>query len=286
MSNFTQDATHQPDANAESGASEHAGGGEGEGMGGDAGVQASGGEANTETLGTHDLPPEMQEVQKKLMQDYHAKTQKLAEKTRQFEGELSQHKNNSQILGQLMDQDWFKKAYEQEKNKRNGGIVAEDLSDEQFDAIRNDKRAFADYLRKFAETVAENRVGTKLNNTEAELRALKTDRVKDQLGATYKDFKPAFDAGHLDKYLSQGSSLESAYALWKVKEAGATSKNDVLGEAERLLAARKAGAVERPGSAQPRGAERVYKARSLHDALDVAFKARERGETNFRITKE
>src|SRR3990167_835923 len=123
-------------------------------------------------LDASNLPPELEETRKQLLRDYHAKTQKLSEENKKvsddrlrFERDLETFKTDSETLKRLLAQDWFNKAAEDERAKRSGKVDDMQLTDEQFEIVRNDKEAF----RRFVTSIAERMVGKvepKLNQTQ------------------------------------------------------------------------------------------------------------------------
>lgn len=277
MNTLIQDGENQSGVDAESG---NAGGGQSQDIFADNTVQPNGQEGNAVSLGDDNLPPELLEARKKLMQDYHEKTQKLAAERKESEKAMNDLKYSDTLLKQLMEEPWFKKAYEGERNQRNGQLP--EVSDEQFENIRSDKRAFMEFVQSQVEGIVNGKYGNVISNQNKELKTLKTEREIDGLAGKYSDFKKVHDNGNLDTYLNKGYSLKAAYAEYKLDHPG--SNNSVEREAERILAERRAGAVDKGGVTQVRG-QRIMKAKGLSDALDQAYQARLKGETNFKIER-
>lgn len=219
------------------------------------------------------IPPELEETRKKLLADYHSKTQKLADDKKQTEGQVKDLQYSHTVLQQLLNTEWFKKAYENEKSRK-AGVSAEDLTDEAFEAAKNDKRAFLELVKRNAEAIVESRMGG-LKETRNELKNLQKERELDRLSGLHKDFRGLYDKGSLDEFL-EGRDFESAYAMYKLRN-GQGQKSDIEKEAERILRERKAGAVERGGSFVPPGVE-VRKAKNLDDALNQLFAAADSGK--------
>ena len=286
--NLTQDAADQGQEGAESGALEgQTGGGDNSRgpIGGDKGVQPEGAEGNAENLGNENLPPELEESRKALMQDYHEKTQKLATERKQWDEERKQLKSNSEVLQRLFDEPWFKKAYDSEKAARSGATASQDLSEEQLQEFNANPRKFVEYMQKHLETVVENKLGPSLKRTASEVNGLKAEREKERLSDEHSEFSGALESGALDKYLDQGHGYESAFAMWRLKSGQRSLKSEAEKEAERILAARRAGSVERTGAPRVNGTQ-VFKAKNLDDALTKAFDARMKGVTDFRLERE
>lgn len=289
MTISTQAASDQASqtGEAESGAHEgQTGGGEDPGViASDSSAQPNGSEGSAEDLGPSDLPPELEEPRKALLRDYHEKTTKLATERKQWDDERKALKNQSEILTRLMDEPWFKKAYDAEKAVRTGAALPQDLSEDQLQEMGSNPRKLVEFMQKYLETVVENKLAPSLKKTTSEVRQLQAEKEKDRLGDEHSDFKNAFDSGALDKYLDQGHGYESAYAMWRLKHGSKSLKSEAEKEAERILAARRAGAVERTGAPRVNGSQ-VVKAKSLSEALDKAFEMRSRGVTDFRLERE
>jgi hypothetical protein len=231
------------------------GGGEGEAIAGSQeGVQDAGRESNAASeslMDKTDLPPELEDTRKSLLKDYHAKMQAFAEKERQMQAETAAFKEDSQTLRQLAQTDWFRKALEAQRAERNGnGQASLDLTDEQFETIRNDKRAFAEFVSGLAEKVAEKKFGPKLNATQEKLGRFEEAKEIEQLSAKYPGFSELKASGALDVHLKQGSDYKTAYALAMLdnpQKSQSTKQADPQVEAERLLAAKKNGSVPNSG---------------------------------------
>lgn len=283
MDNLPQGAVDQPEGQVEPDGQGQFGGDGTQGIGGDNGVQPQGKEGNAETLGPDNLPPELAEARTKLFQDYHEKTQKLATEKREIEGRLRDLSQSDTVLKRLLEENWFKDAYTREKGRRSGQV--EDLTPEAFEQIKNDPKAFNDYVRKQAEAIAESKVGPELGKTKQQLQNLTTQREFEGIAAQYKDFKALNDRGAFDADLAKGYDYETAYARYKLRNGNDGSS--IAQEAERILAARRAGSVDKPGSPVPRG-QRVIKAKAgdLGGALDRLFEAHARGETNLKLESE
>lgn len=281
MPNLTQDAVNQ-DRATEPSAIEPTGGGIPDAIDDNKGVQPQGQEGNAE-LGPRELPPEMESARKELHRDYHEKTQKLAAERRVFEEELKTHKQNTEVLQRLFDQPWFQKAYEAEKAVRNGSALPENMTDDQWHDL-SDPRKLVDYMRKYLETIVENKLAPELKRTVSEVRRLRTDKEADDMARDYPDFKEAKESGALDKYLDQGINNEQAYAMWRLKNGPKNLEHEAKREAERILAARKSGSVEKSGVPVVTG-QQIFEADTLNEAIDKAFDARRQGVTNFRFKK-
>lgn len=258
------------------------GGEQSQDIAGDNSVQPQGNDGNANQ--PENLPPELEGVKKKLFQDYHDKTQKLAVERRELEGKMKDLGTSQQVLSQLMEAGWFREAYQNEKARRSGQVS--ELTDEQFESVKNDKRAFHEYIRKQAEAIAESRMGPELGKTKQELKAIQHEREFDIVAKQYPDFKALNDRGAFDDDLQKGFDYKTAYARYKLGD-GSNDKSSIEREAERILAARKAGSVDRPGGPNPRG-QRIIKAKKgdIGGALDQLFAAHDRGETNLKLEAE
>lgn len=284
MTTQVADQTAQSSEGTESGSEELGGGGtEDSTQITDVQPDGTGNDGSGEESPDNDLPPELQEARKKLFRDYHEKTQKLAEERKALEGKLTDLQKSHQALTELMQDEGFKHWYKSEKARRTGAVIAEeDLSDEAFDKIRNDPRAFREHLNRYAQSI-EARVLEKTSRADREVRELRTELEHEKLSKRYPDFKKVLDSGVLDSFKRDGYSDETAYALYKLRNS-ATDDKKVQAEAQRVLAERRAGAVDRPGVTQVRG-ERVIKAKTFEEFFDRAMDETRAGNSNFRAEK-
>lgn len=238
--------------------------------------------------GQETLPPELEQTRKKLLQDYHVKTQKLAEDRRKLEAEVSRYKDDSGSLQQLMAQDWFKRALEQEKTRRTGKAQLPEPSDEDFQAIQNgDKKAFARAVAELAEKLVQEKVGGPLSTTAEKLKKLESDREFERVAARHKDFRDLSDQGLLDEYLQKGYDPEAAYKQYKFDQDLQELPKKVEQRAQELLQSKKAGSVATNGVSQVKGTK-ILKAKKgdWGDAFDKVWEAHMRGETDVRVEKE
>lgn len=254
-------------------------------IGGDTGTQPGGQAGSAENLGPDNLPPELEETRKALLRDYHEKTQKQAGERKQWDDERKQLKGQTEVLQRLFEEPWFKKAYDAEKKARSGESLAQDLSEEQAQELASDPRKLVQFVQKSLETILENKIGPALKQTGSAVRDLKTEREKERLVAEHPEFKGAFDSGALESYLDKGYGLEAAFAMHQLKQGRRDLKSEAEKEAERILAARRAGSVEKGGAPRVNGVQ-VLKANNLNEALDAAFAARSRGVTDFRLERK
>ncbi len=235
---------------------------------------------NAESAGA--LSPELEQTKKNLIRDYHEKTQRLAEEKRQLELERAGDREAADSFRGLAQQEWFKRAIQEEKARRSGAL--EDLTDEDFDALRTDKRAWTDKTRKLVERIVESRlgqVGQEVSNTRMSLEEIQHEREFNSIASKYKDFEVLNEQGAFDEYLKSDPSItfKEAYALYKLDHPGNSSNGsaDIEKEAVRLLDEKKSGAVERNGVAQVRG-KRIVKAKNYDDAFQKAWESVSRGE--------
>ena len=237
-------------------------------------VQPIGQEGNTgeEKLGTEtNLPPELEETRKQLLRDWHDKNQKLAEQKRGFEAEKESLGKEASMLKNLFAQEWFKKAMATEKSRREGRIADNPLSDEEFQAVKENPVAMDEYITRKARAIAESMYGSKLSEQEG---AIKEIKLRDEFKACAKefsDFKELKDKGVLDQYLADDRlTYEEAYRLYKHKTASSNDVERIQQEAEKILSARKAGSVEKSGVPRLNGA-RIVEAKNADDAFDKAW---------------
>ena len=178
---------------------------------------------------------------------------------------------------------WFQEAYNAEKGRRSGAV--QELSDETFENIKNDKRAFQEYVQKLAEGMVASKVGESLSKTQKKIKELEEEREVSALQGKHTDFKAIKESGGLDEFLDKGHDYESAYALYKLRNGSKDLRSDIEKEAEAILARRKAGAVEKSGTSLPAGAGEVIKAKNLDQALEGLFQAHAQGKKNVRVVK-
>ncbi len=227
------------------------------------------------------LPKELEAKEKELMRAFHTKTQALAEKERTLAGEAEKYKQDATVLYDLTKQEWFKKAVELEKGRRSG--AHQEMSDEDFESIRSDKKAFQNFLANRDKSIAESLKSEfkmefeKLSKSQQELV---TNKEFDTVANVYGDeFKQANDSDALDKYLDKGYDYETSFKLYMQDQGKVARKQDALPEK------RKSGAVEKSGMAQVRGGP-VVKAKNLTEALDRAFDLARKGQKDYSFSKE
>lgn len=268
------------------------GGGETGGSGEGQGAQAQGDSASAQgqpLLGPKELPPELEEARKNLLKDYHAKTQGLAKQRKDFEGEHSRlkgYEQDARALAELMGQEWFKKAMDTEKKRRAGSASVSNLSDDEFQAIKDDKHAFGNLVDQRVEAILESKLGSSVQDLGKSLKKLQEDREFERVAGKYKDFDSLHDKGLLGAYFERGYGPEDAYIRYhwdngRVRPNGESLEQEV----EKLLAAKKAGSVEKPGPASVGNAAKVIKAKNFSDAFDRVFAAIQAGEHDVRVEK-
>ena len=251
------------------------------------GVQSTGQDNSDDSiLSGKDLPPELEEARKKLFQDYHDKTQKIAADKKNFEGKIKDLEYSHTLLNQVMEQDWFKAAYAAEKAKKTGLDATKELSDDEFETVKNDKRAFMELVRKQAEAIMESKYGNKLSGADRELRELRSEREKERMASKHEGFKQALESGALDEFLKANSNYETAYALHTLRNGGPKSDADSVDQRVReVLASRRAASVDKPGVTSAKGVRVIKGARNWQEAFDLAMKAHEKGETNLKFER-
>ena len=242
--------------------------------------QAEGQEdTGADSLERKDLPPELEEVRKNLLRDYHSKTGKLAEERKLLQAKYERDAADAKALREIATEDWFKSAIDAEKKRRSGTVEDTEMSDEEFQQVRDDKRAFADLINKRINSVLEARLGAELSSHRKEIMELRRDREHERLADEHGvTFTKAKSDGALDEYVQKGYSLEDAFAKYMLKNKQRQPDNkDVEREAERLLAAKKNGSVNKDGTMSPRGV-RVVQAGNFSDVVDHVWKASQEGQ--------
>lgn len=247
-------------------------GGEGTGTNGEA--QAEGTASNA--LGV-EVPDGLKEKEKELLKAFHSKTQALADKEKSLEA----HKHDAETLYELVSQPWFKDAY---KQFREGNNSQKEMSDEEWDSLRQDKRAFNEFLSKRDKATADslrsefrNELG-KLSKEQKEIQSsLEFKKTAEEFG---EDFVSAQKDGSLKEYLDEGHNLRRSYQLFKSDRGEVAKKSE-----KQSVDSKRSGTVEKNGLSSARGGK-VYKAGSLDAALNQIFDAAARGEKDYRVSKE
>jgi hypothetical protein len=245
-----------------------------------AAIDTTAGGSTQDGAGNHgaELTPEqLKEKEKELLRGFHSKTQALAEKERA----LDQYVKDARAFYGLSDQQWFKQAVEAEKARRAG--AGPDLSDEAFEALKSDKKAFLEYQSRRDKALVESVTSQfkpeleKLGKSQEELHA---NREFEGVAAKYgKAFKDANDTGALDSYLQKGLDYDTAFILHE------QAHGRVAGKAPATPADRRGSITDKGGMSSARGGP-VVKAKSLDDYLDRALDLIGRGSKDYRITKE
>ena len=233
------------------------------------------------------LSPELEKTRKELLRDYHEKLSKTKEDRLRFESELNQARGNSETLTKLMQQEWFKKAMDTERARRNGSIEDLPLTDEDFETAKTDKRAFLKLVSNVAERIASGKmsqVEPALGTHQERLENMEIEKEFDSVDRTYKDFKSLNDAGSLDPFLERGLSFEDAYLAYKGKNPSNIDKL-AADKAREMLDLTRAGAVGKTGSVQING-KRVLEASNFDDAFDQTWAALQRGEKDVVVNRK
>ena len=234
----------QASGSSESGVQGQTGGGGNRGAIGETGrVQSTQDDnAKGDNLGQDNLPPELDEQRKELLRGFHEKTQAFSEEKRTLEGKLLQAQQDSEVLAKLMQQEWFNKAATEEKARRSG--VSPKMTDDEFEALRSDKQAFEQHLER-REKALERAMLEKLELVRRDTDGIRLERQVDFLKSKYSDFDALMKNGAMKKYLDEGISFENAYRL--AKDDIPKSPAKLQEEAQKLLAAKRAGSVDRGG---------------------------------------
>jgi len=235
-----------------------------------------------------DVPPELAETKKNLLRDYHEKMARLKDERGKYQSELDAAKKDSAVLQRLFQQEWFKKAMDSEKSRKAGAALNFELTDEQFDSVRTDKRAFLELTRQVAEKIVEDKYGDRLSELGQTTSELRADREFDRVASRYgEDFTRLNDEGALDPYLKAGFDYDTAYAKASLaaRTKGGGMDGAVRKEAERLLMSRKQQTVEKTGAGKV-GGSKVIKARNFSDAISKSLEALMSGDKDFKLAKE
>lgn len=232
-------------------------------------------------IGPKELPAELEATRKELLRDYHKKTQALAEERKALEADLSRYKQDAESLYALSQQDWFRAAVSAEKNRRSG--KATEISDEEFESIRSDKRAFQEFLGKREKSIVEgleSKFKADFESLSKSQQELLTSKEFDAAAKAYgQAFIDANEAGELDAYLEKDFDYETAFKL-AMQDKGLVAKKAQAKES----GSPKSGAVERTGMPAARGGL-VVKAKNLDEAFDAAFEMARRGHKDYSIER-
>ena len=275
MEQETTAVADQP-TEAESVSAEQDGGGAPEGIGETDGVQPEGearGNAEQESIGPDNLSPELEEQKKNLLKDYHAKTQALAGKERELSSRAEEGERVSKTFQKLLNQDWFKKAYADFKAGRQA--QAFEVTDEQFQAAVQDKRAFQELLDKRVEAIIQAKYGERLAQYDQELGELRGNSEVKDLKDSYKDFGDYHADGSLKPYLNKGYDMKAAYALAKLDAGKTGGEQQVQKGVQERLQTMKKGAVATRGVAKVTGSPvlKVKKGEDPWSIFDKMFEA-------------
>ena len=232
-------------------------------------------------LGVKDLPEALQAKEKELMREFHAKTQALSEKEKALTGEAETYKGDAQAFYNLSRQEWFKQAVEAEKARRSG--AATEISDEVFEAAKNDKRAFSELLSKREKAIAadiEAKFQEKFDRLGKSQGDILAEREVSSAASKYGDeFTEAKESGALKPYLAKDHDHDTAFILYM------QSQGKVAGKPKGDPATVRSGAIEKTGMVKAKGGP-VMRPKNLGDALDRAFDLAKRGVKDYRFERE
>lgn len=223
-----------------------------------------------------ELPPELEATRKELLKSFHQKTQALSAKEKEFE----RYASDAKMFYELGQEKWFKDAVAAEKARRAG--ATQEISDEEFETIRSNKKAFQDFLSRQNKAVAESLKSEfkgefeKLSKNQKEILAEK--EFDDVAGVYGQDFIEANDTNALDSYLDKGYSYEDSFKLYMQDQGKVAKKADSRPAPSRSAVIEKRGAPSARGSA-------VVKAKNLDDALNRAFDLARKGQKDYRLEK-
>jgi len=228
--------------------------------------------AGADNLLEGDVPPELQEKQKELVRAFHDKTQELAKQRKDWETKLAEADNTTATFKRLLEQPWFQKAYSEWKDNRNAESKPV-LNEETYQKILADPRAFEEVVRK----LVREESGAKLGQHDEALRKLTHEREFDaaarDLGPEFKKFN---DDGLLEPHLRAGYDFKAAYALAKLERGKNGDSERISQEAQRQLAAKKAGAVGKVGLSNVNASKvlRVKRGEDAWSVFDKLFEAK------------
>ncbi len=229
-----------------------------------------------------DAPAELKEKEKELMRAFHAKTQALAEDRKTLVAETEQYKQDALAFYNLSKQEWFKNAVASEKKLRSGQSA--EITDEEYDAARNDKGAFSALLSKRDAALAaslKSQFGeeiSKLAGTQTNL--LKTQEERAALDKFGDDFSKAKKSGALDDYMREFGNMETAYKLWCQDNGKVAGKKPEPAKPEKPPLV-----LERGGLVNARGGT-VVKVKTIDEAIDRAFELVGKGVKDWSFKKE
>ena len=225
------------------------------------------------------LPPELEEVKKNLVRGFHEKTQKLAQRQKELEDKYSAAEKDASALRTIANEEWFKKALAQER-KRLNGVVDDEMTDEQFQSITADKKNFQAYFNHKVKELLDARMSQEIGNIRRPLQDLRRESDIARLRVAHgKHFSTALDNGDLDKDVEGGYNYEDAYARFALRNPKSTENEEsVEDRAERLLAEKRGGTVNRGGSSGAGKGVRTYPVQSLNEALDLIWDKTQAGE--------
>jgi len=257
-------------------------------------VQSTAEDNAAANLDSNELPPELEETRKNLKRDYHSKLQALKERELRIERELKEGEEYKRTFGQLSTQEWFKKAYDEERQRRNGQPTQFEMSDEEFQIMRSDdpraKDLFQKAVLRAAETMVNAKVAPHLNSTKQTVEELKTAKEFDTVASNpkYKDFRELNDKGLLDPYLKKGVSYEQAYKEYKYDHEFEKLQSDfekkAQDKAQELLEASRNGAISRGGTTSIKGSP-IVEASTFDEAFDKVFDLMSKGHKDVKIQR-
>lgn len=231
-------------------------------------------------IGGKDLPKELEPTRRELMRDYHKKMQALADERKTIEADAGRYRQDAEALYSLSQQQWFKDAVAAEKNKRGGKA---EISDDDFEAIKSDKRAFQDFLNKRDKSLAEgleSKFKAEFENLTKEQQKFVTEKEFDGVVREYgQAFLDANEAGELEPYLEKDYDYETAFKLLMQDRGQVAKKASANGNGSE-----KTGITEKRGMPAPRGGP-VAKAKNLNEALEAAFEMARRGQKDYKIER-
>ncbi len=269
-------------------ASADGGGGESGTIEGQDGDQAQGQGAIDDASQDENLTPELQAAKKQMAAGFHKKMQALAQEKREMQAKFGQFEQDAKTLYELATKPWFKEALE--KSRRSGSAVRhQPLSDEEFQSITSNKQAFEGFLAnrenallESLRTQQEERFGKFGEKTEEIEAQLEFNKAASRPG--WSDFSELHDSGALESYIEQGLTYEQAYKMYKFDRGETENPKKVSAEAQRMLQAKRNGAVNRDGISGNRGGP-VVKYKTMGDAIRLALEQSAKGVKDFTLER-
>lgn len=223
-------------------------------------------------IGPKELPKELEPVKEQLLKDYYAKTREVAEQKRGLESV----QEKARLLEELWNYPRFQEWYKAEQSHTQ--TPQQSLTEEQMTEFQQNPQKLQEYI----DSRIEQKYGSSMNQTQEQLENIRLDKEFDSMATKYSDFDAINDAGLLDPYFDRGLDVKAAYAEYKLDNPGNVNAN-VAKKAAEIVNKSQLGSTEKPTGVTHPGAK-VFKPKSLNEAMDIAFNATGKGE-KFRFER-